>query len=133
MNWSRILIAGVVAGIVKAVYEFLLHGMVMSSTYAGYPEVFDQSGGGEYWFFIIAILVATVMASIYAKTQKSWGSGVKGGASFGFCLGWIFFFTPFYSSLVVLGFPYYLSWCQGGIDLIGSVVTGAVIGALHKS
>ncbi len=133
MNWSRILIAGVVAGIARAVYEFILHAVVMSSTYAGYPEVFDQQGGGEFWFPILSILIATVMAYLYARTQKSWGSGVMGGVSFGFCLGWIFFFLPFYSSLVVLGFPYYLSWFWGGIDLIGSVVTGAVIGALHKS
>ena len=132
MNWSRVAIAGVVAGIVRTVYEFILHGMIMSSTYMRYPEVFETEGGGEYWFMILAVLIAIVMASIYARTLKSWSRGLMGGASFGFCLGWVFFFLPFYSSLVIEGFPYYLSWCWGTIDLIGSVITGAVIGALYK-
>ena len=133
MNWSRILIAGVAAGVVRSIYEFAIHAGVMASTYSRYPQVFDQQGSSQYWFPILAILIAIVMTYIYAKTQKSWGAGVAGGARFGFCLGWVFFFLPFYSSLVIDSFPYYLSWCWGGIDLIGSVIAGAVIGAVYKA
>ncbi len=32
---------------------------------------------------------------------------------------------PFYNTLVLDGFPYFLSWCQGGANLIGAVVLGA--------
>lgn len=133
MNWSRILIAGVVAGLVRLLYEFVVHGMIMAPTYARYPEVFGQEEVSVFWFLLLAVLIATVMASIYAKTNKSWGSGWKGGLAFGFCLGWLFFFLSFYNSIVFAGFPYFLSWCWGGIDLIDSVITGAVIGALYKS
>ena len=42
------------------------------------------------------------------------------------------FFAPFYNSLVFEGYPYYLSWCQGGSNLIAFVVLGAVLGLIYK-
>ena len=39
---------------------------------------------------------------------------------------------PFYNTLVLDGFPYFLSWCQGGANLIGAVVLGAALGAVIK-
>ena len=52
---------------------------------------------------------------------------------FGFWLGLVAFFSPFYDSLVIEGFPYFLSWCWGGANLISLVIFGAVIGAIYKS
>ena len=47
-------------------------------------------------------------------------------------LGWIGFFAQFYPALTIAGFPYYLSWCWGGIELIGWLIFGWVAGALYK-
>ena len=59
--------------------------------------------------------------------------GWKGGLAFGFFLGLVVFFQRFYDPLVIDGFPYYLSWCQGGISMIDSLLAGAVIGAILKT
>ena len=42
------------------------------------------------------------------------------------------FFAQFFNPLVLEGFPYYLGWCWGGINLIVSLVLGLVLGAIVK-
>ena len=131
MNWSKALIAGVVSGIVLFFADFVMHGLIMANTYAKYP-VFVQEDGGIHWFLLISLCIGIALAILFAKTRQSWADGAKGGATFGFWTGLVVFFTPFYSSLVIEGFPYYLSWCQGGIILIGMMLMGATMGMLYK-
>lgn len=132
MNWSKIVLAGVVGGIVQTLYNWLMYGVVLGDTHAGYPEVFVQEESGPQWFFVVGIAVAVFAAILFAKTRSSWGEGLGGGAAFGFFLGLVIFFFNFYPSLTIDGFPYYLSWCWGGIDLIGFTLLGAVLGLLYK-
>ena len=42
MNWGKILLTGVVGGIVVWLYSFVMHGIIMSSTYAKYTTLFIQ-------------------------------------------------------------------------------------------
>ena len=67
-------------------------------------------------------------ALLFARTRGSWAAGWKGGLTFGFFLGLVLFFQRFYDPLVIDGYPYYLSWCQGGINMINSLLAGAVPG-----
>lgn len=129
MNWSKTLIAGLVSGIALTVYEFVVHAKIMASTYAQYP-VF--AGDGGLHFVLVAVCVAIAAAILFAKTRGTWGDGFMGGATYGFYLGLIIFFATFYRPLVFEGFPYYLAWCQGSINLIAMVVMGAVQGAMIK-
>ena len=55
-----------------------------------------------------------------------------GGVTFGFFLGLVAYFTNFYNPLVIEGFPYYLSWCWGAINVISFLVLGAVLGLMMK-
>lgn len=131
MQTSRALIAGAVGGLVLAVYSMIVHGFIMGSTYANRPEVFRQDAP-MYWFPIIAILLGVVAGLFFAKSRGSWAEGAKGGMTFGFWVGLLGFVAAFYNPLVFEGFPYFLSWCWGAIDLIGWVIGGAVIGSLYK-
>lgn len=131
MNWSKAIIAGVVGGIVKTLADYVMHGIIMANAYAKYP-VFTQEEEGVHYFFIVGISIAVFAAILFSKTRASWGEGPMGGATFGFFLGLVFFFYPFYSPLVLEGFPYHLAWCHGGIELIGMTITGAVLGAMIK-
>lgn len=131
MNWMRALIAGIVGGIVLTAANFVMHGMMLGSTYMKYP-VFTQEEASPLYFLLIALCMAIAAAILFAKTRACWGEGLVGGAVFGFFLGLVLFFVPFYSPLVFEGFPYYLAWCQGGVNLIGLVILGAVLGLLYK-
>ena len=72
-------------------------------------------------------------AVIFARTRSSWSTGVGGGVTFGFWLGLFGFFAQFFNPLVIEGFPYYMGWCWGGINLIVALVLGATLGAIIKA
>jgi hypothetical protein len=131
MNWIKAILAGVVGGIVVNIYDFLMHGYVMASTYEKFP-IFDVEPANPVWFFVVAVMMGIFGAVLFARTRSAWPAGVKGGATFGFFLGLVAYFAGFYNPLVLNGFPYYLAWCWGGINLIGWVIFGVVAGAIYK-
>lgn len=131
MNWGRIIIAGVAAGVVVSLADFVMHGQILANTYINNPEVFSQEAN-QMWFPLITICITIMAALLYAKTVDSWAPGVSGGIAFGFFLSLVAFFFNFFHPLVIAGFPYYLAWCWGGINIIEGLIGGAVIGALYK-
>jgi hypothetical protein len=131
MNFGRVLIAGIVGGIALNVADFVMHGWIMGETYAKYP-LFSQEQANPLYFTLVAVCIGIMTAVLFAKTRSAWAEGLMGGVAFGCCVGLISFFPPFYNSLVLDGFPYYMSWCQGGMNFIGFVVLGAVLGLLYK-
>ena len=132
MNWTRIALAGVAAGIVTWISDFVLHGIVMAPTYRRLSQVYSQTQANPAWFLLIAFTICFMAALLFARTRGSWAPGWMGGLRFGLFLGLVLFFQGFYNPLVIDGFPYYLSWCQGGISMIDSLLAGAVIGSIVK-
>ena len=61
MNWSKALIAGVVAGIVLWLANFLMHGVIMAETYMKYP-VFTQEQANPVWFLVITAATQTKLS-----------------------------------------------------------------------
>lgn len=131
MNWTKALIAGLVAGIVMWIADFIMHGMILGPTYAKYP-VFTQTQANPVKFLLIAVCIAITIAILFARTRESWKDGVGGGATFGFFVGLVYFFHGFYNPLVLEDFPYYLSWAWGGTYMVDAVVAGIVIALIYK-
>ena len=132
MNWTKAVIAGVVAGVVVWIADFVIHGMIMGATYTKYPEVFSQEQANPVLFLLISVCIALAVAILFAKTRDCWQEGIMGGVVFGFFLGLVAFFSNFYYPLVLDGFPYYLGWCWGGINMIEAVIGGTVVAAIYK-
>jgi hypothetical protein len=131
MNWTRALIAGVAGGVVVNIADFIQHGLILGKAYEKYP-VFTQTQANPLHFLAIAVLTGIFAALLFAKTRDSWPDGIKGGLMFGFMLGLVYFFQPFYNNLVLEGFPYHLGWCWGGVNLVDSVLFGAVVSLIYK-
>lgn len=131
MNWTKAVVAGVGAGVAITVVNYVAHALILKETYTKYPVINPPSP--NVYFLVVAVLVGIAGAILFAKTRKCWKEGAAGGAAFGFWLGLVAFFGTFYGSLVIAGFPYFLDWCWGSINLIGSLVGGAVLGAIYKS
>jgi len=132
MNWTRIALAGVAAGIATWISDFILHGMVMGPTYKRLSQVFSQAQANPALFLLIAVTLCLMTALLFARTRGSWPLGWNGGVTFGFFLGLVLFFQRFYDPLVIDGYPYHLAWCQGGIAMIDSLLAGAILGAVIK-
>jgi hypothetical protein len=133
MNWTRIAAAGVAAGVVTWISDFVQHGLILGPTYMRLDEVFTQTAANPFWFLLISVAITFMAALLFARTRGSWAPGWKGGLTFGFFLGLVIFFQRFFDPLVIEGFPYYLSWCQGGVSMINSLLAGMVIGSIVKS
>lgn len=131
MSWSKALIAGAAGGFVSAILNALMHAGIMSGTYMKYEGLFRQDSS-PLWFTAVAIVIGIAGGVLFAKTRSSWAAGAKGGLNFGFFIGLVSFAAQFYTPLIYQGFPYYLSWCWGGIALISWLGFGAVAGALYK-
>ncbi len=132
MDWKKALLAGLAAGVALSISDFILHGLVMANTYTKYPDVFTQEQGNPLHFVLVAICIGLCAGILFGKTRQSWADHFKGGATFGFFLGLIGFWPGFYSAIVIEGWPYYLSWCHGGINLIGAVIGGGVLGVIYR-
>ncbi len=130
MNWVKVFITGIVGGVVVWLYNFLMHGLIMARTYEKY-EIF-RDDASPVFFVLAMVFIAISGALLFAKTRNSWADGLKGGITFGFFVGLIIFFSQFMNVLVFKGFPYHLSWCWGGIELIGWLIFGFVAGLLIK-
>ncbi len=130
MNWTRIVLAGVVAGVVAFFASFVMHGILLADTYKKYTDAFSQVPVSPLKFLAVALAVNICVAILFGRTRASWAAGWKGGVTFGLFLGIASFFANFYNPLVIGGFPYYLSWCWGGIGVINGLLTGAVLGAI---
>ena len=57
MNWMKAVIAGAGGGIVVTIYQWLVHGFIMSNTYMKYNTVFSQEPSNPLWFFLVGIVV----------------------------------------------------------------------------
>ena len=132
MNWQKALLAGLAGGVALSISDFIFHGLVMADTYVKYSEVFSQEPANPLFFVLVAIFIGLGAGILFGKTRRCWADSFQGGATYGFFLGLISFWPSFYSALVIDGWPYYLSWCHGGINLIGSVIGGAVLGAVYR-
>jgi len=132
MNWGKILLTGGVGGIVLNLYQWLMHGFILRSTYESYA-VFGREPANPAWFFVVAIAIGIAGAMLFSKTRSAWGEGAKGGVMFGAFVGLIVFFGQFYFPLVINEFPYYLAWCWGAIAMIGWIIFGAVASFFIKS
>jgi hypothetical protein len=130
MNWMKVFITGIVGGVVIWLYNYLMHGLIMGDSYDKYGIFRDDAS--PVFFVLAFVFIALAGALLFAKTRNSWADGLKGGITFGFFVGLIIFFLQFMNVLVIKGFPYHLSWCWGGIELIGWLVFGAVAGLLIK-
>ena len=132
MNLNKALIAGAVGGFALSIVEFIGHGVLMADNYVNMPALFSQESGNELMLFLRSIIMGCVCGILFAKTRMSWGDGMMGGLQFGLLVGGVFFLDTFYHSMVFNGFPYWMNWAWGGINLVAWSVFGVVASALYK-
>ena len=62
MNWTRIVLGGVVAGIVTNLVDFVMHGILLADTYKKYSEAFSQTAANPMKFFAVSVAVSVCVA-----------------------------------------------------------------------
>lgn len=135
MNWGRAIGAGLAAGFVQNIANFVMHGLVLGGMYLNQPAFVqepDSMAMQIVWFLVIALVLGVVASLLFASSRQSWQPGVKGGLHFGVLLGAVVGFQQFYLTLVVNDFPYHVAWLWLAVDVISFGIGGMVLGAVYK-
>jgi len=135
MNWGRAIGAGLVAGFVQNVANFVMHGLVLGGMYLDQPAFVQEPENMAMqivWFLVIALVLGVVASLMFASSRGSWQPGAKGGLHFGVLLGTAIGFRQLCLTLVVNDFPYHVAWIWLGVDIISFGVGGMVLGAVYK-
>lgn len=135
MNWGRAIGAGLAAGFVQNIANFVMHGLVLGGMYLDQPAFVqepDNMAMQIVWFLVIALVLGVVASLLFASSRQSWQPGVKGGLHFGVLLGAVVGFQQFYLTLVVNDFPYHVAWLWLAVDVISFGIGGMVLGAVYK-
>lgn len=135
MNWGRAIGAGLAAGFVQNIANFVMHGLVLGGMYLDQPAFVqepDNMAMQIVWFLVIALVLGVVASLLFASSRQSWQPGAKGGLHFGVLLGAVVGFQQFYLTLVVNDFPYHVAWLWLAVDVISFGIGGMVLGAVYK-
>jgi len=133
MNLKRFLVAGLAGGVVGNVLDYVVHGQILTAQYySKMPGLFRQDAPIP-WLMAGTLVSALVLAWVWAKVHRCFGSGAKGGALGGLYAGILINFpSQIFAHLTLAGFPYELSWIWTIYGILWAVIVGAVIGALYK-
>ena len=133
MNYTRLVIAAVVATIVDAAYGFVVWGKVLADEFGRYPAIYrpgDDLSGFPLMF--AAIFVAMLFASyIYAKGYEG-GSSLAEALKFGVIMG--LFLAAYFSGVnygtMRIGKKMALTYAAGGFG--EWLLVGLAIGLVYK-
>ena len=79
INWNRVILGGLVAGIIINIFEFALHGFVLAKDMdAAVRALGREVGGRELLMFLVwGFLVGIFAVWLYAAIRPRYGAGPK--------------------------------------------------------
>jgi hypothetical protein len=128
---KRTVFAVVVVFIAWSILDFIIHGMLLKSTYAATASLWRPMGEMNMPLMYLVTLVFTgcfVLIYGYLVGQKSLVSGIKFGVLFGLATG----ISMGFGSYSYMPIPLTLAWSWFFGSLIEAMVAGAIVGAIIK-
>lgn len=129
---KRITLAVVAVFITWSILDFILHGLLLQSTYEATANLWrpmDEMNMPLMYFVTFVFTVCFVLIYGVLVAQKSLVSGVKYGALFGLAMGISMGFGSY--SYMPIPLTLALSWFFGA--WIEAIAAGAIVGAIVKS
>jgi hypothetical protein len=134
INWVRVLLGGLLAGLVVNMFEFVTNGVVLASQWeAAMKALGHQMPAGSTAVFIVwGFLIGIGAIWLYAASRPRFGPGPKTAAITGFCY-WIFAYAlPNFGSGAMGLFPTRLLAIGTIVGLV-EIIAGSLCGAwLYK-
>ena len=134
INFSRAIIAGLVAGIVGDLLGFLVNGLLLAPQWADGMRALghgDFSSNEWIWFNLLGLVSGIVTIWIYAAIRPRFGTRVKTAVYAGVAVWILSVLIPNVSFMGVAGlFPPQLivmTTAGGLVEVIGGAIAGAAI------
>lgn len=128
---KRILLAVVAVFIAWEVLDFIIHGVLLQSTYEATASLWRPMEEMKmFLMYCITLLFAICFVLIYGLLigEKSLASGIKFGVLFGMATG----LSMGFGSYSYMPIPLSLAWVWFIGTLIEAVAAGAIVGAILK-
>jgi hypothetical protein len=136
INWSRVLLGGIVAGIVIDVFEGVSNGLILASQWNEAMTALNRSAAMSAKqiaaFDVWGLAAGIVMVAIYAAIRPRFGPGPKTGMLAG-AIVWALAYAAGNAAMVFLHlFPLGLMLSATAIGLVETLVAGAAGAAVYK-
>ena len=136
INWNRVVLGGIVAGIVIDVFEGIANGLILASGWNDAMAALNRSAAMSAKqiaaFNLWGLAAGIVMVPIYAGIRPRFGAGPKTGMLAG-AIVWALAYAAGNAAMVFLHlFPLGLMLSATAIGLVETLVAGAAGAAIYK-
>ena len=130
INWTRVILGGLVAGLIINIFEYVLNGVVLAKDMeAAITALGRQMGGGALLMFSVwGILVGIFAVWLYAAIRPRYGAGPKTAACAGAAVWGLGYLLASVTPIALHLFPRHLMAIGLAVGLI-EVIAGTLAGA----
>ncbi|MBI3664677.1 MAG: hypothetical protein HY236_00370 [Acidobacteria bacterium] len=130
INWGRVILGGLLAGLVINVFEIVLNTMIIAKDMEAAMAALNRKVGGEQiaMFSLWGFLVGIFAVWLYAGLRPRYGAGPKTAMMAGFSVWILGYLLAAVTPLALQLFPTNLMAIGLAVGLV-EVVTGTTLGA----
>jgi hypothetical protein len=130
INWNRVILGGLVAGVIINVFEFALHGFVLAKDMDTVVRALGREvGGGELLMFLAwGFLVGIFAVWLYAAIRPRYGAGPKTALCAGAAVWGLGYLLAAVGPIALHLFPRHIIAIGLAVGLV-EVLVGTVAGA----
>ena len=132
MNTKRYIIASLIVFVAVVILDWIIHGLILSGTYKGYPEFFvsEITGGSIILEIIAGLIFGFIFCFIFAKGYE--GKGILEGVRYGLWIGILLFLPSMFCSWAFIKLPKSLPFWWLILGVIQMIILGIIASALYK-
>jgi hypothetical protein len=133
-NIARVILGGLVAGLIINIFEYVLNGVVFASQWDAFEKALNrQMRPGAIPFFVVSTFVAGIgVVWLYAAARPRLGPGPKTAALTGLAYWFFAYALPDASSVFVNVVPGHLTLIVCLILLVGVIIASICGAAVYK-
>lgn len=130
LNVKRFIFAGIAVFITYEALNFIIHSLILSSTYQAIPEVWRPDMMSIMWVMnIVSFVFAFLFVYLYSKKQDH---TIANGIKLGFMVGLFMLVFPSFNQYVVYPIPFSLAIIWGLLGLVQLMICGVVASLIYK-
>ena len=130
INWTRVILGGLVAGLIINIFEYVLNGVVLAKDMEAAITALGRqmSGGALLMFSVWGILVGIFAIWLYAAIRPRYGAGPKTAACAGAAVWGLGYLLASVTPIALHLFPRHLMAIGLAVGLV-EVIAGTLAGA----
>jgi hypothetical protein len=130
INWTRVILGGLVAGVIINIFEYVLNGVILAKDMeAAIRALGKQMGGGALVMFTVwGFLVGIFTVWLYAAIRPRYGAGPKTAACAGAAVWGLAYLLASVTPMALHLFPRRLLAIGLAVGLV-EVIVGTIAGA----